>query len=145
MRILAGLLLVLAMFPVTADPVDDVRATETAFAKAFADRDKDAFFAFVLDDATFLSPRGMLRGKEAVVAAWSVYFDGEHAPFSWRPQNVAVSADGTLGLSNGPVFDPAGKVIGGFQSTWRKQDDGSWRILFDGSAPAPATMRAVTP
>jgi len=138
MRLIAGLLLALTMLPLTAAPIDEVRATEIAFAKAFADRDKDAFFAFVLDDATFLSPRGMLKGKEAIVTAWSVYFEGERAPFSWRPENVSVAADGTLGLSNGPVIDPAGKVIGGFQSTWRKQKDGSWKILFDGAAPPPS-------
>ena len=140
MRILAALLLALTILPLAADPIDDVRATETAFAKAFADRDQEAFFAYVLDDATFLSPRGMLRGKEAVVAAWSLYFEGDRAPFSWRPENVSVSADGTLALSNGPVFDPSGKVVGGFQSTWRLQKDGTWKILFDGSAPPPASL-----
>jgi len=42
---------------------------------------------------------------------------------------------GTLALSSGPVFDPDGKQIATFNSIWRLEAPGQWRIVFDkGSA-----------
>ncbi|HEX8617260.1 MAG TPA: DUF4440 domain-containing protein, partial [Thermoanaerobaculia bacterium] len=123
-----------------ADAMDDVRQTEIAFAKAFADRDKTKFFSFVADDATFLSETATLRGKEAIVAAWSRYFSRPQAPFAWGPDRVSVSSDGTTGLSSGPVYLPNGMHVGSFVSTWRKQADGTWKIVFDSSGPGPAVM-----
>lgn len=134
-------LLALALFltiPTFAAPVDDVRNAEIAFAKAFADRDAKTFFSFVAEDATFLSPAGTSRGRDAVVKTWSRYFEGPQAPFAWTPERVNISADGRLGLSTGPVFTPDGRHAGDFISTWRRQDDGSWKVVFDSSGPAPA-------
>ncbi|MDQ3282283.1 MAG: alpha/beta fold hydrolase [Acidobacteriota bacterium] len=142
MRILAFLLASALTVPLFADAADDVRRAETAFAKAFADRDKAKFFAFVADDATFLSPAGTLRGKAAVVERWSRFFEGPVAPFSWGPDRVSVTTDGTIGLSSGPVFAPDGSHAGTFSSTWRRQADGSWKIIFDGSGPGPAVFAA---
>jgi pimeloyl-ACP methyl ester carboxylesterase/ketosteroid isomerase-like protein len=122
----------------SADALSEVRAAEIAFAKAFADRDQARFFSFVADDATFLGPRRTLRGKAQVVEVWSTFFKGPEAPFSWGPDRVSVSADGTLGLTNGPVYGADGKVSGAFMSTWRKQPDGTWKIVFDGGAAPPA-------
>ncbi len=115
-----------------ADAADEVRQTETAFAKAFADRDKARFFAFVADDAQFLGRRRISHGKKEVIEAWSPFFDGPAAPFSWRPERVVANAAGNLGFSTGPVFDPSGAQVGTFTSTWQKQSDGAWKIIFDG-------------
>jgi ketosteroid isomerase-like protein len=94
-----------------ADSVADVRNTEIAFAKAFADRDQDKFFSFVEDDATFLSGVS-LHGKAQVIERWSRFFAGPEAPFSWTPERVSVSADGMLGISTGPVHDSDGTNVG---------------------------------
>lgn len=140
MRKLAAFLL-LAFFSAAAyaDAVDEVRRAETAFAKAFADRDQAKFFSFVADDASFLPGLGTLAGKEAVVKRWSRFFaGGSEAPFSWGPERVVVNKAGTIGLSTGPVFDPTGKHIGNFSSIWTRQADGSWKVLFDGPGSSPA-------
>jgi pimeloyl-ACP methyl ester carboxylesterase/ketosteroid isomerase-like protein len=139
MRIFAALLALFLSANAFADAVEDVRQAELAFAKAFVDRDKDTFFSFLTDDATFLSSGATLRGKVAVIETWSRYFTGPVAPFAWAPDRVTVSLDGTLGLSSGPVFDPMGNHAGSFMSTWRKQPDGKWKIVFDGSGPGPST------
>lgn len=111
---------------------DEVRAAETAFAKAFADRDRAAFFFFVAEDAHFLSAARTLSGKAQVVEGWSAYFQDARAPFSWRPERVVVNAAGDVGLSTGPVYDSAGSRIGTFSSVWRRDKDGKWKVLFDG-------------
>src|SRR6059058_561339 len=86
----------------TATPIDDVRHTEVAFAKAFADRDQAKFFSFVLDDASFLGGLRTLAGKKQIVERWSRFFGSPIAPFSWAPERVVVS--GNTGLSTGPVY-----------------------------------------
>jgi pimeloyl-ACP methyl ester carboxylesterase/ketosteroid isomerase-like protein len=139
MRLLAVCLLLVRALPALADPVAEVRNAEIAFAKAFADRDKDKFFSFVAEDATFLSIV-TLKGKAQVVERWSRFFAGPEAPFSWMPERVSVSDDGTLGLSTGPVFGADGTHSGNYLSTWRKQKDGTWKILFDSNGPSPAVL-----
>jgi len=131
--------LLLATSMMAGDAVDEVRRAEVAFAKAFADRDAAKFFAFVADDATFLGGR-TLTGKKAVVEGWSRFFEGPVAPFSWGPERVAVDASGTTGLSMGPVYDPDGKHAGSFTSTWVRQKDGAWKVLFDSGGPSPANL-----
>jgi ketosteroid isomerase-like protein len=60
-----------------------------------------------------------------------VFFQGPDAPFSWHPDVVAVLDSGTLALSSGTVFGPAGEAAGRFNSVWRKDPDGQWRVVFD--------------
>jgi ketosteroid isomerase-like protein len=114
---------------------DELRATETAFAKTMADRDPAAFATFIADEAIFFGRNGEIRGRKAVVDAWAKLFEGKDAPFSWRPDTVAVLDAGTLGLSSGPVFAPDGKQTGTFSSIWRKKSDGKWEIIFDKGCP----------
>lgn len=108
-----------------------VRAREIAFAKSMADRDLDAFASFVSHEAIFFGQTSAQRGREAVVAAWTPYFEGATAPFSWHPDTVEVLDSGTLALSSGPVRDPQGNEVGRFNSIWRLEDDGVWRVIFD--------------
>lgn len=114
---------------------EQLRATETAFAKTMADRDHAAFATFIADEAIFYGRAGEIRGRQAVVDAWAGLFEGKEAPFSWRPESVSVLDSGTLGLSSGPVFDPAGKQTGTFSSIWRRTPDERWEIIFDKGCP----------
>jgi ketosteroid isomerase-like protein len=141
-RNLCLLLLVLALPASAADRAEEVRATEIAFAKAFADRDAKKFFLYLADDAQFLGRRNTMRGKQEVIAGWSEFFKPAVAPFRWQPERVVTNADGDLGFSSGPVFDESGVQIGTFTSTWVRQPDGSWKILFDGGSACPATKQS---
>jgi ketosteroid isomerase-like protein len=136
------LLLVLALPASAADRSEEVRATEIAFAKAFADRDTKKFFLYLTDDAQFLGRRNTMRGKQEVIAGWSEFFKPAVAPFRWQPERVVTNAAGDLGFSTGPVFDEAGVQIGTFTSTWVRQPDGSWKILFDGGSACPTTKQS---
>jgi len=136
---LVGMLLACGSASATsAEPVETlsarVRAREAAFAKTMADRDHAAFATFVAEDAVFLG-RGVLRGRRAVAEGWKPLFEGPKAPFSWQPDRVEVTASGTLAVSTGPVFDPDGKRTGTFNSTWRLDRDGEWRVVLDHGCP----------
>jgi ketosteroid isomerase-like protein len=132
---------VAAEAPAAAQPQTDaersLRRTEEAFAASFAARDPAKFASFLGDEPVFAGRKRLLRGKQAIVEAWtSMMMSGPAAPFSWRPTRVIVSGD--AGMSSGAVFDPDGKWIGSFTSVWRRQPDGTWRIVLDGTPPCSA-------
>jgi ketosteroid isomerase-like protein len=112
-----------------------VRARETAFAKTMADRDHAAFQTFLADETVFFGRQGPIRGKQAVATAWKPLYEAKAAPFSWAPETVQVLDSGTLGITFGPVKDPEGKSVGVFNSIWRREKDGQWRIVFDKGCP----------
>lgn len=109
----------------------EVEAREGAFAKTMADRDLNAFLTFISPEAIFFNRNEPLRGREAIARVWASYFEGESAPFSWHPDVVEVLESGRLALSSGPVRDDSGEVVGRFNSIWRKEADGQWRVVFD--------------
>ena len=141
--VLMCLLFLVLTFPASAeDRVEEMRATEIAFAKAFAERDAKKFFSYVADDAHFLGRRNTMRGKQEVIAGWSEFFKAAVAPFRWEPERVVTNTAGDLGFSSGPVFDETGGPIGTFTSTWIRQSDGSCKILFDGGSDCTATKQS---
>lgn len=117
--------------PSNAELKQQVTDTERAFAATMAKRDHAAFAAFLAEETVFYSGPRPLRGKEAVAAFWKRFYEGEEAPFSWEPDSVEVLDSGTLAHSSGPVHDPHAKLIGRFNSVWRQEAPGKWRIVFD--------------
>lgn len=115
----------------TDDPAVTVEAREIAFAKTMADRDFDGFKEFISDEAIFFNGNVPLKGKPAITAAWAAFFEGETAPFSWAPDTVEVLDSGNLAISSGPVHASTGESVGRFNSIWRKELDGQWRVVFD--------------
>jgi len=97
---------------------------------------------YLADDAQFLGRRNTMHGKQEVIAGWSEFFKSSVAPFRWQPERVVTNAAGDLGFSSGPVFDEAGVQIGTFTSTWVRQPDGSWKILFDGGSACSTTKQS---
>lgn len=114
---------------------EQVRRAEVAFAKTMADRDHAAFASFLADEAIFAGSGGALRGSKEVAAGWKRFFEGPDAPFSWEPDTVLVLDSGTLALSSGPVRDKTGKRIGTFNSVWRREADGKWKVVLDHGCP----------
>src|SRR4051812_21309361 len=115
-----------------------VADAERAFAATMAKRDAAGFASYISAEAIFLGSTdtpGVLRGRQAIVDVWKAYFTGPTAPFSWEPDIVEVLESGTLGLTSGPVLDPKGERIGRFNSIWRLEPDGRWRVVFDRGNP----------
>jgi ketosteroid isomerase-like protein len=110
---------------------DQVMETERAFAMTMAERDFEAFQSFLADETVFFAGEKPLEGKQAVMDAWRAYYEAEAAPFSWEPATVVVLESGTLALSTGPVFNPAGEQVATFTSIWRREATGQWQVVFD--------------
>ncbi len=110
--------------------VAEARATETAFATAFAARDVAGFRRFLAPDTIWMG-KEPLHGPDAVMAAWMGLLTSAKPPFSWSPDLVLVLPSGDLARATGPLLDPDGKPVGRFQSTWRRKPAGGWEIVFD--------------
>src|SRR5205807_1354436 len=93
------------------------------------------FMTFVAADARFLGSKRILSGKEEIKKGWAEWLTSPKAPFRWEAERVSANDKGDLAISSGPVFDPWGKRTGSFVSTWQRQADGSWKIIFDSPGP----------
>jgi len=145
---IAAVSLLLLCSPLAAaDAVDELRAAEIAFAASVADRDAGRFASFIDEDAVFLGATS-LRGREAIVQAWSVFLAAGGPRLVWQPDIVEVRPDG-LGLSRGPYTltttaedGTESTSSGQFMSIWRRGNDGSWQVLFDSGCPASSASGA---
>ena len=124
-----------------ADPAAEVRCAETRFSLSAEARDAARFRTFIDPDARFTSNE-VLRGPDAVVAAWAPFFQPDGPRIKWRPQVVEVLAAGDLALTRGPYrlesLGADGKLTvrwGTFNSVWRLGQDGQWRVVFDSGGP----------
>lgn len=125
-----------------ADLAEDVRCREISFSQSVEQKDMAAFRSHLDADARFVSS-GILRGVEQIAAGWSVFFTTGLPAIKWRPQVVEVLDNGKLALSRGLYISTSknaegDKVInwGTFNSVWRLNDDGQWRVVFDAGSPA---------
>ena len=130
------LLAVGARAETNADLKEQVRQTEIAFAKTLADRNPEAFASFLAGEAVFRSGARVTRSAKEVAERWKPFFEGAQAPFSWAPETVEVLDSGTLAMSSGPVRDASGKRTGTYNSVWRRETDGKWKIVLDNGCPA---------
>jgi ketosteroid isomerase-like protein len=121
-----------------------VQEADRALSRASEARSIDAFTALLDTDTVFVSESGPpARGREAVRVKWAVYFDPAGPSLTWEPYEGEVSSQGDLGYTRGRFLfhgkDGSGKPVterGEYLSIWRKQQDGTWRLVVDSSLPA---------
>ena len=125
-----------------ADLADDVRCREISFSKSIEARDMELFRSFLDDDARFVGG-SVRRGPDEITEGWRTYEPEDGPTLKWRPQIVEVLKDGKLALSRGPYKytqkNEDGEDVdywGTFNSIWRLQDDGTWKVVFDAGSPA---------
>ena len=116
---------------------------EAAFAQDAAQHGHDAFLTYFAEDGVELNDGGGIVTKEEMrkQPPWP-----EGASLTWTPVKADMAASGDLGYTYGNyVFkhkDKSGKLItdyGKYTSIWKKQKDGSWKVVVDmgNSSPAP--------
>ena len=148
-RVIKYTLLIAALmtfvFALADDAAQTVRCHEIAFSKSVEARDAATFASFIDADARFVGS-SVMRGPVAIAEAWSVFFSVDGPEMKWRPEIVEVLDDGKLALTRGPyrmiASDDEGnrqEHWGTFNSVWRLQSDGQWKVVFDaGSASEQA-------
>ncbi len=141
-RLLTLCLAALFCSTAAADLTDDVRCREIGFSKSVETHDMSTFRSHIDADARFVGA-AVLKGVESIAEGWSVFFTSDGPSIKWRPQIVEVLENGSLALSRGPYrmlsTDADGNAVerwGTFNSVWRLNDDGEWRVVFDAGGPA---------
>ena len=118
---------------------DALLRADSDFAAATAEKGLEGFGSFLADDAATLRPnKPVISGKESVIAAWTPLLNNHTLSITWKPMTAAISSSGDLGFTVGSYeitkTEEKGKQVfatGKYVTIWRKQHDGSWKVVFD--------------
>lgn len=126
--------------------LDAVVATENAFSRTAGERGiRDAFVEFFADDSILFRP-DPVPGRE-----WMRASPSSPALLSWYPVFADVSLAGDLGYTTGPwELRAKGKddpevAHGNFITLWRREADGTWKVVVDHGLSNPPPASRVTP
>lgn len=115
--------------------------TDQAFARLSADSGAVMAFDMYLADDAVQMPNGAapINGRENIVEAMA---SGPEFSLLWEPKHAEIAVSGELGWSwgvyeahfttgEGEEVTSAGKYL----NIWRKQDDGTWKVIVDMGNP----------
>lgn len=116
---------------------------EAKFAQATAEGGGKAFATWFADDGVSLG-KGLppIHGREAIArqATWSP----KNYQLTWTPTDAVLSPGGDMGYTwghyEGRSTDPDGNsrvTSGRYLTIWRKEPDGSWKVVLDASSDEP--------
>jgi len=125
---------------------DTLRKLEADFLKAAAEKGSQGYMSYYAEDAVEL-PNGadMIQGKESIAKSMS-FLDQKDNQLTWTPLHADMAASGDLGYTFGTYEfrskDKDGKPTveyGKYASVWKKQKDGSWKVVMDmgNASPSP--------
>jgi ketosteroid isomerase-like protein len=129
--------------PTVASCKAELLSADTAFCtRAANDGVLQAFLSVATGDTKLLSQTG--KGFDAVRSGFKDF--PPTATLTWKPSQAEASSAGDLGYTWGryEYRDRAadGKPVvetGTYVTIWRRQADGSWKVVLDGGAPDPKT------
>ncbi|KPJ93465.1 MAG: hypothetical protein AMS18_05700 [Gemmatimonas sp. SG8_17] len=111
---------------------------DRAFAQATAARGVDGWVSYFADDGVQFRPGGTVSGHAEIRAMMAPAFADTNFSLTWEPVTAEVSLAGDLGYtigryeSRGLGTDGQETVsTGSYVSIWRKQPDGSWKVVLD--------------
>lgn len=126
--------------------LDSMVTAEKAFAKLAKDKNtKEAFLANLADDSVLFGP-DLTAGKD-------LWKNRPESPslLSWYPTYAGLSLAGDLGFTTGPWEFRSKRdakeadAYGHFVTVWKKQKDGSWKVMFDQGISHPKPGSPIQP
>jgi ketosteroid isomerase-like protein len=122
---------------VRGEAADAVLAADAAWERVYEVKDLDKSVAFCDEQASLLWPNNPIAtGKAAVREA--IAQDFAAGDLTWEANNVGIARAGDLAYVSGAyqwkLHDASGKGFvdkGKYLTMWKKQADGSWKVLFD--------------
>lgn len=124
---------------------ETLRQLEAGLMKAAAEKGAEGYMAYYAEDAVEV-PNGedAIQGK-ANIAKTMGFLDDKRNRLTWTPVGADMSASGDLGYTWGTYEfrspDKDGKLTvdyGKYASIWKKQKDGSWKVVLDMGNASPA-------
>ncbi len=115
---------------------------DRAFAADVAAGGADAWAAWFAEDGAMMQEgAGEIRGRTAIREAVA-YLDQPGVTLTWEPSRAEIAASGDLGWTTGTwesrtEVDAPPASRGRYVSIWRRQPDGSWKVVMDLGVPTP--------
>ena len=129
-----------------ADTEKTLMAADEQFCRDFAARGVDGWMSWFAEEPVVFPPDGpVIRTKAEAYAFYRKMFATPGMQLTWKPLGGMISSSRDLGFTWGSWesrgTDAQGKAVrrtGKYQTTWKKQADGSWKIVADiGNPDAP--------
>ena len=135
--------------PIEASPkltVDALKQLESEFMEAAIEKGSQGYMSYYADDAVEV-PNGapLIRGKSEIAKGMG-FLDNKDNRLTWTPVGGDISSSGDLGYTYG-TFEFRSKDKDGnprvdhgkYTSIWKRQKDGTWKVVLDmgNSSPAP--------
>jgi ketosteroid isomerase-like protein len=139
--------LLMSVCAVAAEPEDQIMKADRDFNKATQEKRAEGWLSyFALDEAALTDPPTV--GKQAITERYQKLFANADFTLTWEPVKAEVFPAGTFGYTTGKYVarfkNKEGKMMvsrGHYITLWRKQDDGSWKIVGDSGGPdGPAQL-----
>jgi ketosteroid isomerase-like protein len=119
--------------------IQNLLTAEAAWLKAYQAKDAAAAAGFYAPEGAMLTPnRPLITGKAALTKFIAKSFTLQDYDITWHAKKAEVARSGELGYTSGSYemsFRQArGKFFfdkGKYLMVWRKQSDGTWKVLFD--------------
>lgn len=131
--------------PASAPPeAEALMQADRDFAKATAERRLQGWLEYFAEDGVSLANQPAV-GREAIRAAFKPLFDNPSFRLEWAPVKAGILPSGTVGYTEGRATSyrtgPKGEKLvqhSSYVTVWKKQADGSWKVVFDTGAPDPS-------
>jgi ketosteroid isomerase-like protein len=129
-----------------AGPEEVIMQADRDFNKATQEKRAEGWLSyFALDEAALQDPPTV--GRQAITERYQKLFSDPNFTLTWEPVKGEVFPAGKVGYTTGKYMarfkNKEGKWMeshGHYITLWRKQADGSWKIVGDSGAPdGPAT------
>ena len=111
---------------------------DRAFAAAVSEGGTEAWVSWFAEDGAQIQPgSGEIRGRDAIRDLMAGLDDPDYS-LAWEPRRADIAASGDLGWTTGSYVSKGvgadgqpRQTQGRYVTIWRKQADGSWKVVMD--------------
>jgi ketosteroid isomerase-like protein len=126
------------------DSAGTLKQLEGAFMKATAEKGSAGYMSYYAGDAVEVPNNAPIIQGKANIAKDMAFLDDKTNHLTWTPVGADISSSGDLGYTYGTYEfesrDKDGKPVvehGKYTSIWKKQKDGSWKVVLDMGNASP--------
>jgi len=112
-------------------------SADRAFAQATKERGVDGWVSFFADSGVMVAPGHNIVGRAAIRELMAAELGDTTHLLTWHPTGAEASSSGDLGYTVGRwertarIKDSTATLRGTYVTVWRKQGDGTWKVVLD--------------